>query len=177
MEKKPIKPLFWKNGLYVIDQTKLPKKKVILKLDSVYKVYNAIKELKIRGAPLIGCVCAYGVLVSFIENKNKSMEDLKKKIKEDIEFLKSSRPTAYNLFYSLNKMSKIVETFTGKDKNELMRRLLNEAKNIHNEDLYACYKIGKYGSKLIKDGMNILTHCNAGGLATTGFGTALAPIY
>jgi methylthioribose-1-phosphate isomerase len=133
--------------------------------------------LKVRGAPLIGCFAAYGVVVSFIENKKMDMERLKKKIKSDIEKLKSSRPTAYNLFYALERMNKVIDGFKDEDKEGLFKRLLKEAEDIYNEDLNACYKIGTYGEKLIKDGANILTHCNAGGLATSGFGTALAPIY
>ena len=177
MKKIPIKPLCWKNGLYVIDQRILPEKEIILKLDKVKKVYKAIKELKIRGAPLIGCVSAYGVVVSFFENKKLPIEKLKEKIKKDINFLRTSRPTAYNLFYALNRMEKIIDNFNVNDKDKLFEELLNEAENIYKEDLDACYKIGLNGDKLIKNGMNILTHCNAGGLATSGFGTALAPIY
>ena len=173
----PIKPFWWKNKIYIIDQRLLPKKEVILKLESVKSVYNAIKAMKIRGAPLIGCVAAYGVVVSFLENKMFPNEKLKDKIKKDINFLRSSRPTAYNLFYSLKRMEKIVDEWDTKNKNEIFKKLLKEAESIYKEDLNACYKIGEYGSKLIKDNMNILTHCNAGGLATTGFGTALAPIY
>ncbi|MCM8818598.1 MAG: S-methyl-5-thioribose-1-phosphate isomerase [Candidatus Omnitrophica bacterium] len=177
MKKIPVKPLWWHNGLYVIDQRKLPEKEVILKLDTIKKVYDAIKNLKIRGAPLIGCVSAYGVVVSFIENENLPLEKLKNKIKKDIEILKSARPTAYNLFYALNRMEKVVNMFNGDSKKNLKKLLIKEANNIYKEDLHACYKIGEYGNALIENGMNILTHCNAGGLATSGFGTALAPIY
>ncbi|HOK56081.1 MAG TPA: S-methyl-5-thioribose-1-phosphate isomerase [bacterium] len=177
MEKIPVKPFWWKNGLYIIDQRILPGKEIVLKLDNVKKVYRAIRELKIRGAPLIGCVSAYGVIVSFLENKKLSFEKIKEKIKKDINFLKSSRPTAYNLFYALNRMERIVDDKSIKDKEELFERLLEEVESIYEEDLNACYKIGEYGNKIIKNGMNILTHCNAGGLATSGFGTALAPVF
>ncbi|MCM8804350.1 MAG: S-methyl-5-thioribose-1-phosphate isomerase, partial [Candidatus Omnitrophica bacterium] len=177
MKKSIVKPFWWKGGLFIIDQNKLPEKEIVLKLDKVEKVYNAIKNLKVRGAPLIGCVAAYGVCVSFLENERMSVPNLKNKIKQDIFYLKNSRPTAYNLFYVLNRMEKVIENFNEKSKGKLFRSLLKEAKNIYEEDLNACYKIGVFGSKLIKNRMNILTHCNAGGLATTGFGTALAPIY
>ena len=177
MKKVPVKPFWWNGSLYVIDQTKLPEKEIVLKIDRVKRVYDAIKNLKVRGAPLIGCFAAYGIVVSFIENKKMDVERLKKKIKSDIEKLKSSRPTAYNLFYALERMNKIIDSFKDEDKEGLFKRLLKEAEDIYNEDLNACYKIGIYGEKLIKDGANILTHCNAGGLATSGFGTALAPIY
>jgi len=177
MKKIPVKPLWWNKYLYIIDQRKLPEKEIILKIDKVKKVYDAIKNLKIRGAPLIGCFAAYGVVVSFIENKKMDIEKLKKKIKNDIEILKDSRPTAYNLFYALERMNKIIDNFNDEDKDELFKKLLSEAENIYNEDLNACYMIGVYGEKLIKNGTKILTHCNAGGLATSGFGTALAPIY
>lgn len=177
MKKIPIKHFWWEDGLFIIDQRKLPEKEIVLKLDKIKKVYDAIKNLKIRGAPLIGCIAAYGVCVSFLENKKMSIYDLKNKIKKDINYLKNSRPTAYNLFYTLNRMEKVIENFNGKDKWKLFKNLLEEAENIYKDDLNACYKIGIFGSKLIKNKMNILTHCNAGGLATTGFGTALAPIY
>ncbi|MGC8976249.1 MAG: S-methyl-5-thioribose-1-phosphate isomerase [Candidatus Ratteibacteria bacterium] len=177
MEKRPVKPFWWKNGLFIIDQRKLPEKEIILKLDRVKKVYEAIKNLKIRGAPLIGCVAAYGVVISFIENEKLSLEELKKEIKKDIEKLKNSRPTAYNLFYALKRMEKIIKNYSGFSKKKMKELLLKEARKIYMEDIQACYKIGKYGNSIIKDGMNILTHCNAGGLATSGFGTAIAPIY
>ena len=177
MEKIPIKPIWWDGAIYIIDQTKLPESEIVLKIDKVKKVYDAIKKLKVRGAPLIGCFAAYGVIISFIENKKMDIDKLKKKIKHDIELLKTVRPTAYNLFYALERMNKIVENFKNENKEDLFKKLLKEAENIYNEDLNACYKIGIYGEKLIKNGSNILTHCNAGGLATSGFGTALAPIY
>ncbi|MCM8785299.1 MAG: S-methyl-5-thioribose-1-phosphate isomerase [Candidatus Omnitrophica bacterium] len=177
MKKIPVKPFWWRNKIYIIDQRLLPKKEVILKLESAKDVYNAIKEMKIRGAPLIGCIAAYGVVVSFLENKKFSNERLKDKINQDINFLRTSRPTAYNLFYALKRMEKIVSDWDKKNKEKLFKKLLKEAESIYKEDLSACYKIGIYGNKLIKNNMSILTHCNAGGLATTGFGTALAPIY
>ena len=177
MKKIPIKPLWWDKSLYIIDQTKLPEREIVLKIDNVKKVYDAIKKLKVRGAPLIGCFSAYGVVISFIENRKMDIDKLKKKIKHDIELLKTARPTAYNLFYALERMNKIVENFKNENKDELFKKLLKEAENIYNEDLNACYKIGIYGEKLIKNGAKVLTHCNAGGLATSGFGTALSPIY
>lgn len=177
MEKVPVKPFWWKNGLFILDQRKLPEKRVVLKISKVKEVYDAIKELKVRGAPLIGCISAYGVVVSFYENKNLPLHKLKEKIKEDIKLIKSSRPTAYNLFFALDRMERIIDNFDGENKKELLEKLLSEAEDIYREDLEACYKIGNFGEKIIKDGMSILTHCNAGGLATSGFGTALAPIY
>lgn len=176
MIKVPIKPFWWDDTLYVIDQTKLPHKMIILKLDRVKKVYNAIRELKVRGAPLIGCIAAYGVCVSYLENQKMEEEKLRIKIMRDIEFLKSSRPTAYNLFYTLERMERIVKNFKGR-KERLFNELVQEAEKIYKEDLEACFKIGEFGERIIKDGENILTHCNAGGLATTGWGTALSPIY
>ncbi|MCM8806886.1 MAG: S-methyl-5-thioribose-1-phosphate isomerase [Candidatus Omnitrophica bacterium] len=177
MEKRPVKPFWWKNGLFIIDQRKLPEKEIIVKLDTLKKVYDAIKKLKVRGAPLIGCISAYGVVVSFLENEKLPIEKLKKEIEKDIKLLKKTRPTAYNLFYALDRMEKIIKNAKNFTKEQLKKKLLEEAEKIYKEDLEACYKIGENGEKLIKDGMNILTHCNAGGLATTGFGTALAPIY
>lgn len=178
MEKIPVKPFWWKeNAVFIIDQRKLPEKQVILKLDSIKKIYDAIKYMKIRGAPLIGCISAYGVVISCLRNKSENIEKLKKRIKKDIEFIKSSRPTAYNLFYAMERMEKMIENYNGNSFNQLKEKLLKEAEKIYQEDLNACYRIGENGAELIKDGMNILTHCNAGALATSGFGTALSVFY
>ncbi len=166
---------FKENFLQILDQSLLPNHIVYRKLKHIKDFYKAIKEMWVRGAPLIGVVAAYGVAIEAINSKDKNVEKLKRKIKKGIELLRKSRPTAYNLFWALNQMEKICDSVHSTE--ELKEKLIEEAKRIHKEDQELCYKIGQHGEKLIRDGMRILTHCNAGALATAGIGTALAPIY
>jgi len=176
--KPPIKTLWWKGkSLFLIDQRKLPEKEEIIEIKNVKEVWKAIKELKVRGAPAIGCTGAYGVVISSLNIKTKDYKKFIEKLKKDIEYLKTSRPTAYNLFFALERMEKLIENFKEKNIEKLKREILKEAEKIYLEDLESCYKIGLYGSALIKENMNILTHCNAGGLATTGYGTALSVFF
>ncbi|RKY32150.1 MAG: S-methyl-5-thioribose-1-phosphate isomerase [Candidatus Omnitrophota bacterium] len=169
--KPPINTILWKeNSIYIIDQRYLPNKEKIIRIKDVKGVCDAIKKMKIRGAPAIGVMAAYGVALCGINSKNI------KEIKRGIEKIRKTRPTAYNLFYSLKRMESIIERKDLKFE-EIKRLLIEEAEKIYNEDLVSCYKIGENGEKLIKNGMNILTHCNAGGLATTGFGTALSVFF
>ena len=174
--KPPVQPIIWKkNKLYIIDQRKLPGKEEIIEIKNIKDVWKSIKELKIRGAPAIGCFAGFGIALVGLKYREKNKEKFIEKIKKDIEYLKTSRPTAYNLFYALEKMEKTLEK--GEKVEDIKEKLIEEAEKIYKEDIDCCYKIGKYGSSLIKNGMNILTHCNAGGLATSGYGTALAPFY
>ena len=159
----------------IIDQTKLPHKFIIKDLKTVKDAINAIKFMEVRGAPLIGATAAYGLVLSIIENKdqtflNKSSEDLIK-----------SRPTAINLKWAVNRMMK---KLSGVNSNEILNIAINEANEICEEDIKFCENIGLNGLKIIeeiynkkKDTVNILTHCNAGWLATINWGTATSPIY
>lgn len=156
-----------KNEVIILDQTQLPEKEVYLRLKSVKNIYDAIKDLKVRGAPLIGVVAAYGVVLSAGKNSPE-------KVLKDAEYLKSARPTAVNLAWAIERMKKCMK----KDKdNNLYQRLLKEAILIEKEDKDACTKIGSLGAGLIKDGDKIMVHCNAGALATSGIGTALGILY
>ena len=159
----------------IIDQTKLPHQFIIKDLKTVKDAINAIKTMEVRGAPLIGGTAAYGIVLAIIENKDP---DFVKKSSED---LIKSRPTAINLKWAvdrmMNKLSKVNE-------NKILNTALREAKNICDEDEKFCENIGLNGSKIIediynkkKDTVNILTHCNAGWLATINWGTATSPIY
>lgn len=178
MVKPIIKTLWWENGrLYIIDQRKLPEEEKILELKNIKEVWNSIRNLSIRGAPAIGCVAAYGIALSALKARTKDIEKFIKIIKGDIEYLRTSRPTAYNLFFALSRMEDVLKEMAGRTVEELKDRLLEEAERIYREDLECCYKIGKNGARLIKEGMSILTHCNAGGLATGGYGTALAVFF
>lgn len=159
-----IETIKWEhNCLRLIDQTKLPEELVYLECSTPEMVAEAIKRLSVRGAPAIGIAAAYGVVLGV------------KNVEGTIELLAKTRPTAVNLFWALERMRRCVQAYKGN--RELKEVLLEEAIQIHQDDQEKCKKIGEYGSRLIKDGDTILTHCNAGALATGGMGTALALIY
>jgi methylthioribose-1-phosphate isomerase len=176
--KPYIKTLWWENNnLYIIDQQKLPSEETVLQLKTVKDVWNAIQNLQIRGAPAIGCVASFGVVLSAINSKTSDIDSLREELKKDIKYLSKSRPTAYNLFYALERMENLIHNGKHLLVKDLKQSLLEEAKKIYSEDLQCCYNIGINGAKLIKEGTSILTHCNAGALATSGIGTALAPMF
>jgi len=159
----------------IIDQTKLPHKFEVKNLKTVKDVINAIKTMEVRGAPLIGATAAYGIVLAIMEKNNTEF------IKKSSENLIKSRPTAINLKWAVNRMLK---KLSGVNNNEILKVALEEAKLICEEDVKFCENIGLYGLKIIeeiynkkKDTVNILTHCNAGWLATIDWGTATSPIY
>lgn len=195
-----------KNVAKIIDQTLLPVEKKFKIISNVNEMWEAIKMLRVRGAPLIGVSAAYGVALAVIEANSKisiSSEDYEEfeivlneyfdYILKQIDYLSTSRPTAVNLFWALERMKKTLlsikkdvkpsksQCVSIKDfeiiKKITLKKILNEAKAIHNEDANMCEMIGIHGEKLINDGDSILTHCNAGSMATSAWGTALAPIY
>ena len=159
----------------IIDQTKLPHQFIIKNLKTVKDAINAIKVMEVRGAPLIGATAAYGLALSILENNDQSF------IKKSSEDLINSRPTAINLKWAVERMMK---KLSGINSNEILNIALHEAKEICEEDIKFCKNIGINGLKIIeeiynkkKDTVNILTHCNAGWLATINWGTATSPIY
>ncbi len=160
--------------LEIIDQRLLPNELTYIKCTDTQQVYNAIKELAVRGAPAIGVTAGYGAFIS-ARNSNNPIEG----IKAGCDILKTSRPTAVNLFWALNRMQQFAINLERENisRDVFLSQLLNEARAIHEEDIQMCYSIGKHGAHLIKDGYGVLTHCNAGSLATSYFGTALAVIY
>ncbi len=168
---------FINNDLFILDQTLLPNEVAIEKLETIDAVWHAIHQLKVRGAPLIGVTGAYGVLIGLKDSLEYGMEPFKVHATKIIDYLEEARPTAVNLSWALNRMRHVIGNYTGVYCSELYDLLLDEATKIHNEDIATCENLGKHGATLIKDGANILTHCNAGVLAATGIGTALAPIY
>jgi len=168
----------WNAGaLYLLDQTKLPLEVIEEKQESVEQVWESIKQLKVRGAPAIGVAGAYGLLVALREKTVINIIDFMQEVENKAAYLDSARPTAVNLKWALNRMLKIAKTFSGNDSKELYKQLEEEAIRIHEEDVQLCLKMGVNGVSLIKEGMGILTHCNAGALATTGIGTATSPMY
>jgi len=160
----------------VLDQTLLPFKELYRKLSSPEEMADAIKRLVVRGAPLIGVSAAYGVVLSALVHKKEGITGLRKGVLEDIKLLAGTRPTAVNLFYALERMENILHCDVN-SLQELVHLLIEEAEKIHKEDMRMCSRIGDFGEPLVPDGGVIMTQCNAGALATSGIGTALAPIY
>ena len=169
----PTNTLFWKDRkLFILDQTLLPVKTESIELKTVEDVWEAIKVLRVRGAPAIGVCAAYGVVLGALNNGEINA------IAQAIGYLATSRPTAVNLFYALDRMQNVLNKINDDATQEEVVALLEaEADAIFAEDIAMCIAIGEYGASLIKPDFGILTHCNAGGLATSGYGTALAPFY
>lgn len=172
-----IRAIFWKeDGLYLLDQRKLPQQAIQLHLTRASEVAGAIRDMVVRGAPAIGITAAYGVVVSAKTHQSLAIPELKQKISEDIQLLSESRPTAVNLFWALERMKKHLQ-LEFDDAISLINYLINDARQIHDEDLQSCYQMGKYGSEFMSsESCAVLTHCNAGALATGGYGTALGVI-
>ena len=168
----------WEKGeLVILDQTKLPNVTEFIKLDKVEDVWDAIFQLKVRGAPAIGIAAAYGLCVAMKEITTENTEEFITALKEKSDYLASSRPTAVNLFWALKRMEDMAFANKHKTVEELKAVLQEEAQAIRDEDEGMCRAIGENALTLFHDGMTVLTHCNAGGLATAMFGTALSPIY
>ncbi len=168
----------WKNGrLRLIDQTQLPTKLTYEYCDTAEEVWDAIKQLKVRGAPAIGVAAGYGIIVALKESKAKNSDELIKDVDKAAAYLNSSRPTAVNLSWAVERMRKVAHGLKDRSKKEIMDALEKEAIEIHDEDRRLCENLGKHGAKLIRSGSTVLTHCNAGALATGGMGTALAGIF
>jgi methylthioribose-1-phosphate isomerase len=176
IENKAYRTIWFENNLIkIIDQTKLPHQFIIKDLKTVNDAINAIKTMEVRGAPLIGATAAYGLVLSIIQKNDLSF------LKKSSEDLIASRPTAINLKWAVDRMMKKLSGVNDKD---ILKLALDEAKDIVEEDVSFCKNIGLYGLKIIeeisnkkKDTVNILTHCNAGWLATIDWGTATSPIY
>ncbi len=168
-----------KTKLELIDQTLLPNEEVFLYLDERKKIFEAIKMLRVRGAPAIGVAAAFGLYVCMNKMDTKDFEAFKKEFMETKEYLATSRPTAVNLFWALDRMQ---ERFEKEEANgvtieQMKKALLDESEKVFEEDQAMGKAIGEYGLELLKPNMGLLTHCNAGGIATSGIGTALAPMY
>lgn len=162
----------------LIDQTRLPTEEAYKDCRTVEEVWEAIKMLRVRGAPAIGIAAAMGVVVGLQKLENASSDGFYARLKEVSDYLRTSRPTAVNLFWALDRMEKHVEGLGDKYKPaELHRMLLEEALVIEEEDRQTCYAIGCHGASLIRDNQGVLTHCNAGALATADYGTALAVFF
>ena len=162
------------NRVRILDQTRLPQEEVYLELSHYQDIASAITELKIRGAPAIGVVGGYGVALGALEIETKSRDEFLGRLRGISQTIAATRPTAKNLFRAIDRMQAVAEA--GEDAEQIRRALIDEAVKIHSEEVEATKKLSQLGAELIHDGFRILTHCNAGALATTGYGTALGVI-
>jgi methylthioribose-1-phosphate isomerase len=154
-------------GVVMIDQTRLPREQVFVTCRSYVEVAVAIRSMVIRGAPAIGVAAAMGVALGVQEGAD---------FDRVCETLASTRPTAVNLFWAIERMRALWVSLSGEPRGEIVRRMIEEAKHIRLDDIAICRAMGKHGAALVPDGKTVLTHCNAGALATAGYGTALGVI-
>ena len=166
--------IVWDNDrLYLLDQRVLPNEEVYLELQTAADTANAITDMVVRGAPAIGVTAAFGVVLAARSSYEQNGSDWKQVIQQDMEILAASRPTAVNLFWALERMSNLIKEL---DDGNPEPALLQEAKLIHQEDIESNRTLGDLGADLIEASTSVITHCNAGALATGGYGTALGVI-
>ncbi len=162
------------NRVRILDQTRLPHEELYLELNNYQDIASAIAELKIRGAPAIGVAGGYGVALGVLKIEAKSRDEFLRRLRGISRTLAATRPTARNLFLAIDRMEQVAAA--GEDIERIKKTLIDEAVKIHSEEIEATRKLSQLGAELIQDGFSILTHCNAGPLATTGYGTALGVI-
>ncbi len=174
MDKIGYQPIEWVNSrVRLLDQTRLPAEEVYIETADYREVAVAIKELKVRGAPAIGVAGAYGVAVGALGIESGTVDDFRSKLRGVVETIGSTRPTARNLFWAIERMERAAGAGSV---DEIKAALVAEAARIHAEEAEATERLSRLGADLIEDGFTILTHCNTGPLATTGYGTALGCI-
>jgi methylthioribose-1-phosphate isomerase len=168
------KAIEWLDGkLRILDQSRLPREQILISLDNYHHVVLAIKEMRVRGAPAIGIAAAYGIALGALSIQTANRDEFLAQLNQVMQTFAASRPTAVNLFQAINRMKKAAR---GDDVAEIKRALVNEAKQIHQGETTATMQLSQLGAGLIEDGFTVLTHCNAGPLATAGYGTALGVI-
>ncbi len=176
----PVATILWEGGrpghVRLIDQTQLPVEYVVLDVRTVEEMFDCIRRLAVRGAPAIGVAAAFGLLLGVQRLDERDRDDTLGRVKETAAYLAKSRPTAVNLFWALERMVARAARDHASGA-AIVDGLFAEARAIFEEDKAICRRIGAVGAALLKDGCTVLTHCNAGGLATVDYGTALAPIY
>ena len=171
----PTKPIEWLgNRVKILDQTKLPQEEVYLEMGHYQDIASAIVEMKVRGAPAIGILGAYGVALGALKIEAVSRDKFLDMFSVITQSLVATRPTAKNLFWAVDRMQQVAQS--GKDVDQIKQVLVEEAIKIHAEEAEATMRLSQLGAELIRDGFTILTHCNAGVLATAGYGTALGVI-
>jgi len=169
-----VRAIEWLDGkLRILDQSRLPQEQVFTDLDDYGDVVRAIKEMKVRGAPAIGVAAAYGIALGASDIETDNKDEFLTELAQVMQTFAASRPTAVNLFQAIRRMQKAAG---GDGVAEIKKSLINEAKRIHQEEVTATKQLSQLGAELINDGFSVLTHCNAGPLATAGYGTALGVI-
>lgn len=164
--------------MLIIDQTLLPNKMEVVYLSTQEEIWRAINILQVRGAPAIGVAAAIGLYMAARDISSNDMTVFVNEFRKAKAYLATARPTAVNLFWALNRMEEVVYNGQGKwSVPQLVERLHQEAVDIHDEDIWVCKQIGEFGLSLVKPNDGLLTHCNAGKLATVQYGTATAPMY
>ena len=176
MSEQLLPIIFKGDHLQILDQRRLPNEIVYNKRITIEEVFNAIKDMELRGAPLIGITAAYGMYLSILDFIGDS-EALLKQLRNNGEYLVKARPTAVNLDWEIKRMISIAEKNVKKEITETKKELLSEALLINTEDVEICKNIGENLLKLLNKDDGLLTHCNAGALATYKYGTATAPMY
>lgn len=167
----------WEAGVVrMIDQRKLPHEYVEVEFTDYRDVATAIKDMYIRGAPAIGAAAAFGLALAAVHSPAQSTSKLATDVRQAADVLRATRPTASNLFWALERMLSRLEGEVSADVDQVRQSLVVEAQALADEDVEANKRMGEYGAELVEDGYNILTHCNAGALATVDYGTALAPV-
>jgi methylthioribose-1-phosphate isomerase len=181
MTTHPPNTIHWVGGLdgacRLIEQTKLPAQFEEIECTTQEHMWDAIKRLAVRGAPAIGVAAGFGAVLGARDSKASDRDGFLADLKETTDYLASSRPTAVNLFWGLNRVTRVVKAAGDRPVPELKQVLLAEAKTIWSEDRDICRRLGKHGQELLNAGEGALTHCNAGGLATADYGTALAVFF
>ena len=177
-ESDPVRLTDDREKIIVLDQTRLPGEIAYLDIDTLDGMYDAIKSLAVRGAPCIGVFAGYCMAVLAAKYKNLGAEEFVRHLKEDGAYLDSSRPTAVNLSWAIKRQLSLMDEALSKGltPDKITDRLYEEALCIHEEDISMCMRIAEHGLSLLHDGDGLLTHCNAGALATTRYGTGLGPI-
>lgn len=164
-------------SVIIIDQTQLPNRMEYLELSTAKDIWDAIYKLQVRGAPAIGICAGYGIYCLAQQIQTEDYQEFLKEFEKQKDYLDSSRPTAVNLSWALNRMERVVLANAKKPVTEILELLKKECRLIHEEDIEMCLKISEYGLSLIHEGDGILTHCNAGPLATSRYGTAQGPLF
>lgn len=180
-EDMPVETVAWKGGidgtLRIIDQTRLPERECVVEIRSVERLWKAIRRLEVRGAPAIGVAAAFGAVLAVRKPRTSDTARLCERVTRALGRLATSRPTAVNLFWALERMRKLAGRSARLPPREFRKGLLAGARRILDEDRRVCRRMGRHAAKLIADGADILTHCNAGALATAAHGTALAGMF
>jgi methylthioribose-1-phosphate isomerase len=174
----PVTTVEWSNNeIKIIDQTKLPHELVYLSLSELVSVAEAIRSLRVRGAPAIGITAAYGVVLALRTFQENDRDAFFAELEQTTKALRQTRPTAVNLGWALSRMQRVAADHRAESVEEIKKQLFVEAHKIFQEDREICRAIGKHGSALIPNSANVITHCNTGALATADFGTALGVLF